>query len=96
MKMEPEPNDVEHDIELKAAQSSALDGVTQCLRDWLRLVVAHFDAVETLVNYVTGSHFHQETISTAFAQNQHSDTRISRQRYILRRFETPQLRPTFS
>jgi hypothetical protein len=32
-------------------------------RDWLRLILVHFDAVDILVGYVTGPHFQYEAIS---------------------------------
>jgi hypothetical protein len=43
------------------------DGVPMPLwksyKDWLRLMVVHFDAVEILNSYITGPHFNHDTIS---------------------------------
>ena len=59
----------ERDVELEGLQPTVIqfDGAPMPLwrsyRDWLRLMVVHFDAVEILVAYITGPHFNHGPIS---------------------------------
>lgn len=58
----------EDDVELSGVQPGATPkGSTpqplwKSYKDWLRLILVHFDAVEILVAYVTGEHFHHNAI----------------------------------
>jgi hypothetical protein len=59
----------ECDVELKGIQpavmqhDSMLMSLWKSYKDWLRLMVVHFDAVDILNSYITGPHFNHDTIS---------------------------------
>jgi len=64
----PDEEQEEPDKELKAVQPFVrVDGIEtplwQSYLDWLRLMVAHFDAADILLKYVTGQNFGHHTIS---------------------------------
>jgi len=66
---EEEEEEEEIDEDLKAVQPFvSKDGVEtpvwKSYLDWLRLMIAHFDAVDILVGYVTGPQCRHDTIST--------------------------------
>ena len=64
--------DDEHDEELEAVQPSAVSmkknvavpvPLWKSYRNWLKLMVIHFDAVHILINYITGPAFYNRRIS---------------------------------
>jgi hypothetical protein len=81
------------DIELVNEARRKGDALATTYLDWLRLLVAHFDAISVLVGYVTGPEFKYDAISIEMVVDQHVDLDILPWRTL---FSNPKLFPTTS
>lgn len=85
----------ELDVDLKAVRPSSNKDIPlwTSYADWLRLMVSHFDAIEILLNFTTGSHFHHEAISIQIVVPPQMDQQLLKWQEL---FTKPTLFPVYS